>query len=227
MDDLPSPYDTLPDAMKTVILTTYYEDTVADDNFCWDLGFSSKKEKIPLSLEQLLDQMRDSGRLGVLKDIYDRSLFLPGLWHSIRTIAGIWTYPQGREISQGFQFVCSNGDRLKDLMDSAARVPNSRFCAPGNGPVKFCRDDPTFAEHGNRDCYRELIKSGPGLHVCVTRRADRATLLHDIHIDKFQQVCSPKANGECDYDYANLNSLRHMKDAAPWWIEKKLHKVLG
>ena len=227
MSDLPSPYDTLPDGLKTVILTTYNEDTVDNDNFAWELGFSAKKEKVELTLQQLLDRMREHGRLDVLKDIYNRCAILPGLWGCIRTITGIWTYPQGAEISQGFNFTCADADRLKTLMEASARVPNSRICAPGQSPAKFCRDDATFTAHGDRDCYRELIKAGPGLHVCVTRKASRAHTLHDIHIDKFQQVCSPTENGECSYDYANMNSLKHMTDAAPWWIKSKLNGILN
>jgi hypothetical protein len=225
MTDFPPPYDSLPDGLKTVILTTYQEDTVDNDNFAWELGFGHKKEKIELSLPQLLDRMRDHGRLDVLKAVHSRCSVLPGLWSCIRTITGIWTYPEGGEISQGFNFTCANADRLKDLMESSVRVPNGRICAPGQSPAKFCRDDPTYTAHDDRDCYRELIKSGPGLHVCVTRKPSRPRLLHDIHIDKWQEVCSPTVSGECSYDYVNMNSLRHKKDAAPWWLKHQLKRI--
>jgi hypothetical protein len=232
MNDLPAPYDSLPDGMKEVILTTYMEDTRENDNFSSDLGFSTAKEKIELSLEQLLDRMRDSGRLRVLEDIHARCTILPSLWGCIRTITTIWTYPQGLDISQGFNFACANADRLKDLMEAstggsviAARMQNGRLSTVPPQPPKFCRDDPSFTAHGPRDCYRELVKTGPGLHVCITRKPNRADTQHEIHIDKFQQVCVPKANGECQYNYATGNSVRHMWDAGPWWIKKKAKEM--
>jgi hypothetical protein len=55
---------------------------------------------------------------------------------------------------------------------------------------KFCKD--AFNVHGERDSFREIVKQGPGLHICIAKAAVRSTLDCDLHIDAVQQgqVCS-------------------------------------
>src|SRR5262249_6115939 len=60
------------------------------------------------------------------------------------------------------------------------------------GPLRdssFCRDK--IAVHGPRDCFREIVADGEGLHICITQPAARGTEHCDCHIDEHQQgqVC--------------------------------------
>ena len=71
---------------------------------------------------------------------------------------------QGHNISQGFNFLCDKPDDLLKLL---------------RGSSLFCEDDPTTTVHGPRDCFREIITAGSGLHVCVVRPASRQTHHHD------------------------------------------------
>jgi hypothetical protein len=211
--DFPAPYDTLPQALKDTIRRTHKEKTEANDNFAWELGF--KKSHIKLTLPELLKKLEDNGHLAVLKDVYKRCEKFSGLWGRIRCIFGIWTYAAGNEISQGFHFSCDDPDAFLKAMQTETKKPKETFC----------QDDASFTAHGDRDCFREIITSGPGLHVCVTRTASRPVTPYEIHIDKFQQVCTCKEDGQCNYKYLNENSLKHMWDATPWWLGQKKQEV--
>jgi hypothetical protein len=162
-----------------------------------------------LSLADYLKMRNDDGILDVIKAVYNRCSVLPGLWGHIDSIVGGWTYAGGNEISQGFNFNCAKPDPLLNLL----KVSGS-----------FCQDGVNC--HGPRDTFRELIKSGPGLHVCVVQTDSRGTHKHDIHIDKYQTVCTRKEDGFCDYKYLDKNMANHMKDVVPWWIGERL-KELG
>ena len=70
----------------------------------------------------------------------------------------------GNDISQGFEFNCIKPDSLL-----AALKSSDQFCQDGSN----C--------HGPRDTFRELVKSGSGLHVCVVQAASRMSHRHDIH----------------------------------------------
>jgi len=191
---LPAPYDTLPAPMQETLVRSHLE---------FVKGWPG------LSLIDYL-KMRDSdGILDVIKAIYNRCLIAPGIWLQIDTIVGGWTYAGGNQISQGFNFNCSDPDALLKTV---------------RGSDKFCQDGVNC--HGPRDSFRELITSGAGLHVCVTQPAARNTHKHDIHIDKFQTVCTKQSDGFCDYKYLDSNMVDHMKDVVPWWIGERL-KELG
>ena len=207
-DFIPPPYDKLPEPLKATIRRTYNNKTKDNNNFAWEMGFKGVKEE--LTLGEVLKKLEDNGHLDVIKAIYNRSLVEPKLWPSIKEILNIWTYAAGNQISQGFNYTCDNPDMA--LVDM--RATN-----------KFCEDDPTTTVHGPRDCFRELITAGEGLHVCITRKEARATEDHDIHIDKHQVICKKKANGQCDYSYFNQNFADHMKDVIPWWLDKQLKKL--
>lgn len=94
----------------------------------------------------------------------------------------------------------------------------------------FCKD--AFNVHGERDSWREIVKSGPGLHICVTNASGRARTDENypasgFHIDEIQQgqfcsdgVCIPLMNGQ---------TIGHLKTVGPWllkqpgeWLRKKL-----
>lgn len=162
-----------------------------------------------LSLADYLKMRKDEGTLDVIKEVYDRCMAVTGLWSFVDNIVGPWTYPAGHNISQGFSFNCSKPEGLLDLLKASS---------------KFCQDAVNC--HGPRDTFRELIKSGPGLHVCVTQAASRSSHLHDIHIDKHQTVCTKQEDGFCNYSYLDKNMYNHMKDVVPWWVGERM-KELG
>jgi len=153
-ENFPPPYDALPDPLKQTILRTYREKTTDNSYFGWELGFKGVNSKSTIA--DLLKSLDSNGHLGVIKEVYNRCLILPSLWPQIRDILGIWTYEAGAQVSQGFNFTCDAPDMALKLMRSTNL---------------FCEDDPTTAVHGPRDCFRELIKAGPGLHVCIVRLA--------------------------------------------------------
>jgi len=167
-----------------------------------------------LTLEDYLKDRESTGILDVIKKIYVRCVIYPAVWSHIDSIVGGWTLKTGHNISLGFNFRCSNPDELlKRLRDTAA---------------PFCED--TSNVHGPRDTFRELVTSGPGLHVCVTQPASRATEFHDIHIDQFQVVCTKEEDGKCNYKYvrdrdAFGNFVGHMSDVIPWLAEKAMKTV--
>ncbi len=162
-----------------------------------------------------IGDLESHGQLAVIEAVYARCLKESKLWPFIKAIVGPWTYAQGHDISQGFNFLCDRPDDLLTLL---------------RGSSRFCEDDPTTTVHGPRDCFRELITSGSGLHVCVVRTASRNSHWHDIHIDKYQAICTRKEDGFCDYHYLNSNFVDHMKDVVPWWVgerAKEAGKAVG
>jgi hypothetical protein len=162
-----------------------------------------------ISYDDYLKVLTDNGILEVINAVYNRCLIYPVIWKHIDSIFGGWTYAAGHDVSQGFSFICSNPDALLDVM----RHPQAPFC-----------QDP-FNVHGERDSFREIVMSGPGLHVCITQPQARgkADVPHDIHIDKFQVVCR-KINGYCNYATATPGAAKnmkdHMKDVVPWLLDK-------
>ena len=164
----------------------------------------------------LLDYLKlqdKEGILEVIKAVFHRCRIQPSVWLHVDTIVGGWTYAAGNDISQGFEFNSSTPDSLLATLKSS-----DQFCQDGSN----C--------HGPRDTFRELVKSGSGLHVCVTQAASRMSHRHDIHIDKFQTICQKQTDGYCDYAYLNDNMYNHMKDVVPWWVgerAKDLGKIIG
>lgn len=207
MSDFDAPYDTLTDALKETIRRTHREKSKSNANFAWQLGFVGAHEQ--LTIPELLKAMDKRGDLAVLKDVeYRCSLRLKTLWPCIRNVLGVWNYAAGHQVSQGFNFTSDDPDAMQALV---------------KGSTLFCEDATNV--HGPRDCYREIIKSGPGLHVCITQKAARATNQLDIHIDQFQAVCTRMTNGQCDPAWFNTNTAKHMYDVVPWWLGEQLHKV--
>lgn len=82
---------------------------------------------------------------------------------------------------------------------------------------RFCKD--AFNVHGERDSWREIVSSGPGLHICVTNASGRARTdenypASDFHIDEIQQgqFCS---NGTC-IPLVNGQTIGHLQTVGPW-----------
>lgn len=109
-------------------------------------------------------------------------------------------------------------EQMQRLTTGPEIVPAPLIAAAGL-PLRdsrFCRD--AFHVHGPRDSFREMVKQGPGLHICITRPTVRAREACDLHIDQVQQgqvciggTCVPIVNGQ---------TIRHLQAAGPWLIEK-------
>lgn len=194
---LPASYESLPAALKQTMVKSHQE---------YVKGWPGRL------FADYINDLDAGGHLAVISAIYTRCGKEAKLWPFIQTIIGPWTYDAGHQISQGFNFLCDKPDDLLKLL---------------RGSVLFCEDDPTTTVHGPRDCFRELITSGPGLHVCVVQTSSRQTHRHDIHIDKFQTVCKKQDNGYCDYKYWNGNFVNHMKDVIPWVATEVVPKKIG
>lgn len=194
---LPAAYNNLPASLKQTLVQSHQE---------YVKGWPGR-----LFVDYIND-LDTGGHLTVISAVYARCGKDPKLWPFIQAIIGPWNYAQGHQISQGFNFLCDKPDDLLKLL---------------RGSSLFCEDDPTTTVHGPRDCFRELITSGPGLHVCVVRSSSRSTHRHDIHIDKSQTVCTRQSDGFCDYHYLNTNFINHMKDVVPWFITDVAPKKIG
>ena len=194
---LPATYDKLPDPLKQTLAKSHRE---------YVKGWPGRL------FAEYINDLDAGGHLAVIRDVYARCAKESKLWPFIQTVIGPWTYAAGHNISQGFNFLCDKPDDLLKLL---------------RGSSLFCEDDPTTTVHGPRDCFREIITAGSGLHVCVVRPASRQTHHHDIHIDKFQTVCKRKEDGSCDYQYMNSNFVNHMKDVVPWFLKEVAPKKVG
>jgi hypothetical protein len=164
-----------------------------------------------ISFDGYIKVITDNGILPVIQAVYERCLIYPSIWQHIDSIFGGWTYPGGSNVSQGFNFICSNPDAFLGAM----RSPLAPFC------------EDIFNVHGERDCFREIVKTGCGLHVCITQPQARVKtdVPHDIHIDKFQVVCTKLlGTGKCNYatvtKEAGQNIKDHMKEVIPWMLDK-------
>jgi hypothetical protein len=192
------------------------KDTLVRSHVIYEKGWPG------ISFDGYLGNLENDGILPVILAVYNRCLIYPSIWQNIDTIFGGWTFAGGHGVSQGFNFNCSNPDAFLKLM----RNPLAPFC------------EDLFNVHGERDSFRELVKTGPGLHVCITQPQARIkvgddAVPYDIHIDKFQVVCSKLPDGRCNYatvsQGAAENMKDHMKEAVPWMLDdyrKKAEKRL-
>ena len=168
-----------------------------------------------LELDFYLNDLQKCGFLDVIKAVYGRCMKYPRIWTFIDCIIGPWTLEGGHNVSMGFHFRCAKPNDFLNLMRDTA--------AP------FCED--IFNVHGPRDTFREIIKQGPGLHVCITQPAHRHLDLHDIHIDAFQMVCEKMLGGKCNYlnsvteKTGRANTVGHMKEAIPWMVGDYYKKI--
>ncbi len=103
-------------------------------------------------------------------------------------------------------------------------VPINPYLARIKVPItdsKFCRD--TFNVHGDRDSFREIVRQGEGLHICITNAVGRARTdekypYSDFHIDHIQQgqVC---VDGFC-VPIVNGQTIEHLRTVGPWLIKQ-------
>jgi hypothetical protein len=132
------------------------------------------------------------------------------IWKNIDIIINVFEGIGSRGI------FCEPFDHNKFLaqMKALARGPLVKV-GPLSTPLMdslFCQD--SFNVHGPRDSFREIVKQGEGLHICITQPAKRATEPCDLHIDNVQQgqVCS---DGFC-IPLVNGQTIEHLRTVAPW-----------
>jgi hypothetical protein len=174
---------------------------------------------------------------GLLQELYNRMLPF-GIWGLINTIRGTYWGTGARGM------FCHPFDHAKAFAHMQALSVGPTRPTPGpKNPVlndiskaltvmdsKFCKDG--FNVHGERDSWREIVSSGPGLHICVTNasgrsRTDENYPASDFHIDEIQQgqfcsngICIPLINGQ---------TIGHLKTVGPWLVKQPgewLKKIL-
>jgi hypothetical protein len=119
-------------------------------------------------------------------------------------------------------FFCEPVDHgaLRSLMISLCSPRLERDSILRDSP--FCQDAVNI--HGNRDTFREMVKMGPGLHICVTQDGHFNDTPCDCHIDETQQgsVCF---NGKC-VPTISKQTAEHVRKVGPWLIQEGEKKVV-
>ena len=140
------------------------------------------------------------------------------IWKNVRIIVSVYRGTGSRGI---FCEPFSHDAFLAQmtLLTTGPRISPDPNVVPVSVPLsdsKFCRD--MFNVHGPRDSFREMVKQGPGLHICITQPAERANQACDLHIDDIQQgqVCS---RGFC-IPLVNGQTIEHLQTVGPWLVEE-------
>jgi hypothetical protein len=160
-----------------------------------------------------------------------------GIWPLVSLIESVYTGTGSRGM---FCAVFDHAVALNHMigLTRGPVAPINPYLAQIKVPLtdsKFCRD--AFNVHGERDSFREMVKQGEGLHICITNAIGRArTDEHypycDFHIDQIQQgqVC---VDGYC-VPIVNGQTIEHLKTVGPWliqqpgeWLKKHLPKIPG
>lgn len=140
------------------------------------------------------------------------------IWKNIKTIEEVF-FGAG---SKGIFCQPFDHNLFLDQMEALTKGPRTSpdpNVVPVSIPLsdsKFCRD--VFNVHGPRDSFREIVKQGPGLHICIAQPPVRATTTCDLHIDEIQQgqvcsqgICIPILNGQ---------TIDHLRTVGPWLAEE-------
>lgn len=179
----------------------------------------------PLGDEELSKRFeRFPADTGLLHELYNRMRPF-GIWGLINTIRAVYWGVGARGM------FCNPHDHAKAfahmqaLSIGPAKPTNpyvndiSKALPPMDS--KFCKD--AINVHGERDSWREIVPSGPGLHICVTNASGRVRTddnypSSDFHIDEIQQgqycsngICIPLMNGQ---------TLGHLKTVGPWLVTR-------
>ena len=164
-----------------------------------ELSRRFEKHKIPMAV--LLDVQRRMGPFGLFAHVR--------LIHNVFTGIG----------SRGFQ--CEPVDHGKYLahMIRLCRGPDPKERLRQS---PFCKD--AFNVHGPRESFREIVKAGEGLHICITEFAHRRDTHCDMHIDAIQQgqVCF---DGMC-VPLVNKQTADHVKSVGPWLAQEAKDKIV-
>jgi hypothetical protein len=180
-----------------------------------------EKNDGPLSAAELTKRFAGghSVRIPVLTGLHARMAPFT-IWPNIRIIHEVYI---GRNASS-LGIFCEPFDHdafLRQMFRLTEGI--ERFPPSVGGPIaipitdsKFCKD--LINVHGERDSFREIVKQGPGLHICIAKPAVRSTLSCDLHIDAIQQgsVCS---KGFC-IPLVNGQTIEHLRTVGPWLAEQ-------
>lgn len=160
----------------------------------------------------------------ILVELYNRMKPF-GIWGLINTIQEIYRGTGSRGMFCHPHDHAGSFAHMQRLCVGPTTKPNpllsdiTKALAVTTSP--FCKD--AFNVHGQRDSWREIVKSGPGLHICVTNangraRSDEKYPASDFHIDEIQQgqfcsngVCIPLVNGQ---------TIGHLKTVGPWLLKQ-------
>jgi hypothetical protein len=138
------------------------------------------------------------------------------IWKNIRIIVSV------------YQGIGAHGIFCEPFDHNAFLVQMIDFTKPPGGPpnpllakvplyiAKFCRD--SFNVHGPRDSFREMVRQGPGLHICISQPPVRSTHPCDLHIDEIQQgqMCS---GGYC-FPLVNGQTVGHLITVGPFLVDE-------
>ena len=168
----------------------------------------------------------NAGATQILRDLHKRMKPFD-IWKNVRIIVNVYTGTGSRGL------FCEPFDHAAFLAQMRALTTGPSIgldpnVVPLSIPLvdsKFCRD--AFNVHGPRDSFREMVKQGAGLHICITQPGKRGIEPCDLHIDDVQQgqvcsqgVCIPIVNGQ---------TVEHLKTVGPWLAkeaQKWFRKVL-
>ena len=150
------------------------------------------------------------------------------IWKNVKLIVSVYSGVG----SKGIFCEPFDHDAFLAQMKGLARGPVYAELDPNVVPLsaplmdsKFCQDQ--FNVHGARDSFREMVKQGPGLHICITQPAARGNTPCDLHIDEVQQgqVCT---QGYC-VPLLNGQTIEHLRTVGPWlavqpvnWVRERL-----
>jgi hypothetical protein len=185
-----------------------------------------EKNDAPLSADALTKRFAGghSVRIPVLTGLHVRMAPF-SLWPNIRIIREVYI---GRNASS-LGIFCEPFDhdaflrQMVRLTEGVESLPPAGIAVPITDS-KFCKD--MFNVHGERDSFREIVKQGPGLHICIARPAVRSKLSCDLHVDAVQQgsVCS---RGSC-IPLLDGKTIEHLRTVGPWLSDEArelLHKL--
>jgi hypothetical protein len=180
-----------------------------------------EKNDGPLSAAELTKRFAGghSVRIPVLTGLHARMAPF-NIWPNIKIIREVYI---GKNASS-LGIFCEPFDHEAFLQQMIRLTTGTeRMPPPIGGPIaipitdsKFCKD--LLNVHGERDSFREIVKQGPGLHLCIAKPAVRSTLSCDLHIDAIQQgsVCS---KGFC-IPLVNGQTIEHLRTVGPWLAEE-------
>ena len=121
--------------------------------------------------------------------------------------------------SRGFQCEPLDHEKFVQHMIRLCRGPDPKERLRQS---PFCKD--ALNVHGPRESFREIVKAGEGLHICITEPANRRDTHCDLHIDDFQQgqVCF---DGLC-VPLIDRQTAEHVKSVGPWLAREAKDRIV-
>jgi LysM repeat protein len=202
VDDFEPPVSSFPEDLKATLRTSNGLRTPQNHYLAPIIPWGEDRK----TLRELSRLIAVSPDFPIVREIYDR-MSRYGIWQQIRAIRNVY-----RGIgSHGFQCDPVNHEAFLRTMTLLTRprgaIEGLAFAA------RFCRDIKNV--HGPRDSFRENVAWGPGLHICITQPAQRASEACDIHIDQYQQGSDCVA-GYCIPRVLDPRTIAHIISVGPW-----------